>query len=197
VGTENIFKPTIGSENLHQDSNDNGVRIVKFATSKYLHVNSTMIPHRNIYQHSWTTPDGKTYNRIDHILKERRLHSGILDVRFFRGADCDTDHCLVVENVRVRLAVKKEVTQMFDRERFKLRKLNELEIRKEYEIEITNRFAALWNLSDVEDINRAWEKIKENIKTSDKESLCLYELKQHKPWLDEECLRTFRSKEAG
>ena len=34
VGRENIFKPTIGNKSLHQDSNDNGVRIVNFATSK-------------------------------------------------------------------------------------------------------------------------------------------------------------------
>ena len=34
VGRENIFKRTIGNESLHQDSNDNGVRIVNFATSK-------------------------------------------------------------------------------------------------------------------------------------------------------------------
>ena len=33
VGRENIFKPTIGNESPHQDSNDNGVRIVNFATS--------------------------------------------------------------------------------------------------------------------------------------------------------------------
>jgi len=32
VGRENIFKPTIGNGSLHQDSNDNGVRIVHFAT---------------------------------------------------------------------------------------------------------------------------------------------------------------------
>ena len=49
---------------------------------------------------------------------------------------------------------------MFDGEIFNLRKLNELEIRKEYEIEITNRFTALEILSDDEKINRAWEKIK-------------------------------------
>ena len=30
--------------------------------------------------------------------------------------------------------------------------------------------------------------IKENTKTSAKESLGLYEVKQHKPWFDEECL---------
>jgi hypothetical protein len=32
LGKEDIFKPTIGSENLHHDSNDNGVRIVNIAT---------------------------------------------------------------------------------------------------------------------------------------------------------------------
>ena len=36
VGRENIFKPTIGQESLHQDINDNGVRLVNFATSKNL-----------------------------------------------------------------------------------------------------------------------------------------------------------------
>jgi len=62
-----------------------------------------------------------------------------------------------------------------------MRKLNELEVRKQYQIEITNRFAALENLGDGEDINRAWENIKENIKTSAKESLGLHEMKQHRP----------------
>jgi hypothetical protein len=46
----------------------------------------------------------------------------------------------------------------------------------------------LENLSDDKDINRAWENIKENIKTSANESLGLQELQQHKPWFDEECL---------
>jgi hypothetical protein len=46
----------------------------------------------------------------------------------------------------------------------------------------------LENLSDGKDITRAWENIKENIKTLAKDSLGLHELKQHKPWFDEECL---------
>jgi hypothetical protein len=36
LGCENIFKPTIGNESLHQGSNDNGDRIIKFATLKNL-----------------------------------------------------------------------------------------------------------------------------------------------------------------
>jgi len=46
VGRENIFKPTIGNECLHQDNNYNGVEIVNVATSKNLDVKSTMFPHR-------------------------------------------------------------------------------------------------------------------------------------------------------
>jgi hypothetical protein len=48
------------------------------------------------------------------------------------------------------LAVSKQVTQKLDGERFNLRKLNEMEVRKQYQIEISNRFAALENLSDGE-----------------------------------------------
>ena len=71
VGREIIFKPTIGQERLHQDSNDNGVRLVSFATSKNLVVKSTMFPHRNIQKYTWTSPDGKTHNQIDHVLIDR------------------------------------------------------------------------------------------------------------------------------
>ena len=74
LGREDIFKPTTGNDSLHEDSNDNGVRVVNFATSKNLVVKSKMFPHRNIHKYTWT------YNQIDHVLIHRRWHSGILDV---------------------------------------------------------------------------------------------------------------------
>jgi hypothetical protein len=117
-------------------------------------------------------------------LIDRKWHLDILDVRYFRGADCDTDHCLVVEKVRKRLAVP---AQKFDVERFNLKKLSELEVRKQYQIKTSNRFAALEDLNDSLGINRAWENIKENNTIPDKNSLCLYERKQQKPWFGEEC----------
>ena len=92
----------------------------------------------------------------------------MLDVRSFRTANCDADHYLVVAKVKERLAVSKQAAQKFNAERFKLRKLNELEFRKEYQTEVSNMFAALENLGDSKDTNRAWENIQENIKTSPK-----------------------------
>jgi hypothetical protein len=79
VGRENIFKPTIGNESLHQDNNDNGFRIINFATYKNLVVKSTMFPHRNFHKYTWTSHDGQTHNQIDPILIYRRRHSSILD----------------------------------------------------------------------------------------------------------------------
>jgi len=84
------------------------------------------------------------------------------------------------------MAVSTKTTETFHEERFNLRKLTELKVRKEYQVKISNRFAALEIICDSEDINKAWENIKENIETSAKESLCLYELKHQKPWFDEE-----------
>jgi len=92
-------------------------------------VKSMMFPLRNIHKYTLTSPDGKTHNQIDHILICKRWHSSILDVRSFRGADCNIDHCVVVTEVRERLAVSKQAAQKFDVERFNFRKLNELEVR--------------------------------------------------------------------
>jgi predicted dithiol-disulfide oxidoreductase (DUF899 family) len=65
----------------------------------------------------------------------------------------------MVAKVRERLAVSKQTTQKFDVVKFNLRKLSELEVRKEYNFKIPNLFAALENLNDSENINRAWEDI--------------------------------------
>jgi hypothetical protein len=94
----------------------------------------------------------------------------------------------VVANLRERLALSKQAARKLDAERFNLRKLNEPEVKEKYQIEITDRFAALENLNVDEDVNRVWESIKENIKTSAKDSLGLHEFKQHKPWFNKECL---------
>jgi len=54
-----------------------------------------------------------------------------------------------------------------------------MQVRKQHQIDISKRFAAFENLN-----YRGWENTKGSIKTSFKEDLGMYELKQHKPWFD-------------
>jgi hypothetical protein len=54
-------------------------------------------------------------------------------------------------------------------QRFDLRKFNYAEVKEQYQVKITNRFAAVENFDDNVDMNRVSENIRENIKTSAKE----------------------------
>jgi hypothetical protein len=89
-----------------------------------------MFPHQNIYKYTWISPDAETPNLIEHILIDRGRNSSILDVRYFRRTDCDTDRYLVVVKVRERLPVSKQEAHNFDADRFCPKKLSELEVGK-------------------------------------------------------------------
>jgi len=110
------------------------------------------------------------------MLINRRWQSIILDVRNCRGADCDTDYYLVVEKVREILEVSKQAAQKFDGERFNLKKINELEVRKHYQSEITNRFAVWENLNDSADINLTCENFRDGTKTSARKTVGPFKL---------------------
>jgi hypothetical protein len=70
---------------------------------------------------------------------------------------------------------------------FNLKKVNEGDIKEQYQVTIRKKLVALENLQHNWDINRAWDDIRENIKISTQETLGYCESKHHKLWFDEEC----------
>jgi pyruvate formate-lyase activating enzyme-like uncharacterized protein len=91
----------------------------------------------------------------------------------------------VFPKVREKLDVIKQPKQTFDVEKFSFISLSELEVSKQFHSNVSESFASMENINDREDIHGAWENIRENTKTSAKESQGLYEWKQYKPWFDE------------
>jgi hypothetical protein len=58
----------------------------------------TMFPHCDIYKYTLTSFVGKAHGQVYHVLIDRRWHSSVLQP--LTGAECDTDHCLVVTEFR-------------------------------------------------------------------------------------------------
>jgi hypothetical protein len=139
---------------------------VTFATSKSPVVKNTIFPHPDIHKHTWFSPDGATHNQIDHILIDTR---GIRVYSMYHLSRelSDTDHYLVIAKVTKSHRVGK-TAQKFDVEIFNLRNLCELKVTQQCQIKTSNRFAALENLNDSEDINTAGEYITEDIKNLSK-----------------------------
>jgi hypothetical protein len=92
-----------------------------------------------------------------------------------------------VAKLRERISVSKRVRQNFDLEIFDLKKVDDVEVKEKYQVEISNRVAGLDSLGESFDINNSWESIRENIKISAKENLEYQKLKHNKPWFDDEC----------
>jgi hypothetical protein len=67
-----------------------------------------------------------------------------------------------------------------------LKKLHDAEVKEQYQVSTSNRFSALENLDGNVDITKACENTRENITLSAKACLGHYDLKQYKPWFEEE-----------
>jgi hypothetical protein len=63
----------------------------------------------------------------------------------------------VIGKVLERLAVNKQISQRFHLEGFNLKKLNEVEGKEKYRVEISNRFAALEELDAEVEIYREYK----------------------------------------
>jgi hypothetical protein len=81
--------------------------------------------------------------------------------------------------------VSKRPVNKTDMDRLNLKKLNEEEVKEQYQVTNKNRFSALEIFDNNGDINRVWDAIRGNIKTSAKENICQCEAKHQR--FDEEC----------
>jgi hypothetical protein len=62
------------------------------------------------------------------------------------------------------LAMSKQTTHRVHMESINLKKLNEVDGKEQYRVEISNRFADLQDLDTEMNVNKAWEIIRENTK---------------------------------
>ena len=173
----------VGRHGFGDERSENGVRFVSFCAANNLAIVSTMFPHKNIHKYIWTAPNGRARNQIDHVAVNGKFKRSVRDTRSYRGADCGSDHNLVITTVRLRL--RGIVRNTRNSRRYDTAKLIIPEVRQQFQIKLRNRFSCLADESaegNEQDIETRWTNIKESYKKTAEEVLG-YRKKQSKPWI--------------
>nr|KAG5704405.1 hypothetical protein BaRGS_031111 [Batillaria attramentaria] len=157
--------------------NENGELFTEFCTTNDLVIGGT---HKTIHKTTWTSPDGRTVNQIDHITIGRKWRRSLLDVRAKRGANAASDHHLVIAAIKIKL---KAYRDQADRpsHKYNVHSLKESVKTNAFRCEVRNRFSALDTLPE-ETIEEHWHDLRETWTATCREVLGK-KTRQHKEWL--------------
>ena len=94
--------------------NKAGQRLIDFFQENSLVIANTFFQQHKRRLYTWTSPDGQYRNQIDYILCSQRWRSSIQSAKTRPGADCDSDHELLIAKFRLKLKkVGKKTTRPF------------------------------------------------------------------------------------
>ena len=87
-------------------------RLIEFCQENALVIANTFFQHkRRLY--TWTPPDGQHWNQIDYILCSQRWRSAIQSAKTRPGADCGSDHKILIAKFRLKLKKVGKTTRPF------------------------------------------------------------------------------------
>ena len=107
----------------------------QFCQKIALVIANTLFQQHKRRLYTWTSPDGQHQNQIDYILCSQRWRSSIQLAKTRPGADCGSDHELLIAKFRLKLKKVGKTTRSF---RYDLN-----QIPYDYTVEVTNRFKEL------------------------------------------------------
>ncbi|KAL4717965.1 hypothetical protein ACJJTC_013004 [Scirpophaga incertulas] len=123
VGTDNSGCERHMGTNGLGTRNENGELFLEFCQTNDLTIGGTLFIHGDHHKYTWNSPDGVTKNQIDHLAISSIWRTSLLDVRNRRGADIDSDHHLVVAEVRLKVSSSRSINAPKISPRFDVSKL--------------------------------------------------------------------------
>ena len=93
--------------------NEAGQRLIEFSLENALVIANTLFQQHKRRLYTWTSPDGQHQNLIDYILCSQRWRSSIKSAKKRPGADCGSDHELLIAKFRLKLTKVGKTTRPF------------------------------------------------------------------------------------
>ena len=93
--------------------NEAGKRVREFGQENALVTANTLFQQHKRWLYTWTSPDGQYQNQIDYILCSQRWRSSIQSAKIRPGADCGSDHELLIAKFRFKLKKVGKTTRLF------------------------------------------------------------------------------------
>ena len=115
--------------------NEAGQRLIEFCQENALVIANTLFQQHKRRLYTWTAPDGQHQNQIVYILCSQRWRSSIQSAEIRPGADCGSDHELLIAEFRLKLKTVGKTTRPV---RYNLNKIS-----YDYTVELRNRFKGL------------------------------------------------------
>ena len=147
--------------------NETGQRLLEFCQENTLAIANTLFQQQKRRLYTWTSPNGQHRNQIDYILCNQRWRSSIQLAKTRPGADCGSNHELLISKLALKLKKLGKTARPF---RYDLN-----QIPYDYTVEVRNRFKGLDLIDRVPD--ELWNEVREivqetGIKTIPMEKKC-------------------------
>ena len=125
----------------HGRQNHRGEMLIDFCRDNELFITNTMFRHRERRKVTWRSPDGRTANMIDYILVSKRWKSSVLNTVSIADGDFDSDHVLVMSELRLRIRKPQQPKKSLPRNRVDL--LKNIEKRNRYKTALSNKLSRI------------------------------------------------------
>ena len=89
------------------------MKLIEFCQENTLVIINTLFQQHKRRLYTWTSPDGQYQNQIDYILCSQRWRSSIQLAKTKLGADCGSDHELLIAKFRLKLEKVGKTTRPF------------------------------------------------------------------------------------
>ena len=133
--------------------NEAGQRLIEFCQENAMIITNTLFQQHKRRLYTWTSPDGQHRKQIDYILCSQRWRSSIQSAKTRPGADCGSDHELLIAKFQLKLKKVGKTTRPF---RYDLN-----QIPYDYTVEVKNRIKGLDLIDRVPD--EQWTEVSDSV----------------------------------